>query len=84
MSWLLGGGAAEEGKARERGAEAEAGGGSGGGDAASGSRAYTERWDVCLRGVWWSFRRKECRMFKRVDSLWCGVVGAPLRRWTYL
>eukprot|EP00752_Nemacystus_decipiens_P008545 g7632.t1 len=42
VSWLLGGGAAEEGKAREKGAEAEAGGG--GGDAANGGgRAYTER-----------------------------------------
>lgn len=44
MSWLLGGGAAEEGKAREKGAEAEAGaGGSGAGDAANSGRAYTER-----------------------------------------
>lgn len=48
VTWLLGGGAAEEGKAREKRAEAEAGGGGGGvGDTVTndGSTAalYTDR-----------------------------------------
>ncbi|CAM9980549.1 unnamed protein product [Ectocarpus sp. 6 AP-2014] len=48
VTWLLGGGAAEEAEAREKGKEAEAaggggGGGGGGGDRASGGKAYTER-----------------------------------------
>ncbi|CAM9890677.1 unnamed protein product, partial [Ectocarpus sp. 12 AP-2014] len=42
VTWLLGGGAAEEAEAREKGKEAEAAGG-GGGDRASGGKAYTER-----------------------------------------
>lgn len=55
MSWLLGGGAAEEGKAREEnGAEAA------GGDGAA-STAYTERW-ATSRSVFPGF-------FSRVQAL---------------
>lgn len=56
MTWLLGGGAAHEGKAREKGADAEAGGGDGDGDGDGGgggdsvthggsAATYTERWE---------------------------------------
>ncbi|CAN0281557.1 unnamed protein product [Ectocarpus fasciculatus] len=41
VTWLLGGGAAEEAEVREKGNEAEAGGG--GGDRANGGKSYTER-----------------------------------------
>ncbi|CAM9423221.1 unnamed protein product [Ectocarpus sp. 4 AP-2014] len=43
VTWLLGGGAAQEAEAREKGKEAEAAGGGGGGDKASGGKTYTER-----------------------------------------
>lgn len=53
VRWLLGGGAAEEGKAHENGPEAgeERDGGGSRGEAASdrgGGRAYTERWAVAV------------------------------------